>query len=173
MAKRMIWSHGGSSRLIDCFGSLLALEALSPGKEIYLISPYISNAPILDNNRHFWSTLFPLTGAGVIYLADILAMFVWRGSKVRLICDPEHHQTQDFLKTYGKGFNYRQLKGNHEKGLITGSFYLHGSMNFTYYGIRINSERVEIKTDSADISAALLAARARWEEADEHTFSII
>jgi hypothetical protein len=170
MAKRMIWSHGGSSRFIDCFGSLLAIEALSPSKEIYLISPYISNAPILDNSRHFWSALFPFTETGEIYLADILTMYAWRGSKVRLICNPEHHQTRIFLQTTGKGFKYRKLKDNHEKGLITGSFYLHGSMNFTYHGIRINSERVEIKTDGADISAALLAARARWEEADDHPY---
>jgi len=167
----MIRSHGGSSQLLDCLGSLLALEAVAPGKEIYVISPYISNAPIFENSRHYWSALFPLAGSGVIYFADILEMFAWRGSKVRLICEPAHSQTREFLQAYGKSFENRSLRDNHEKGLITGSFYLHGSMNFTYSGVKINGERVEIKTGRPDISAALIAARARWEEADEHNDS--
>ena len=57
----------------------------------------------------------------------------------------------------------RRVETLHEKGLIGDHFYLRGSMNFTYSGIHINDEHIELTTDSEQVTRALLEARHRWE----------
>jgi len=164
MSSRVIRSHGGSRILIDCLSSLLALEAVSPSEEIYIISPWISNSPIIDNRYNAFVDVFPFIESKIVYLADILKTFLWRGSKVRLICNPGHKQTKEFLDMLGSRAKYRNLTDNHEKDMITDNFYLHGSMNFTFSGININGECIRVTTKRADISSAVISARSRWEE---------
>jgi hypothetical protein len=51
----------------------------------------------------------------------------------------------------------------HEKGLIGENFYLRGSMNFTYSGIYINDEHIELTTEPDQVARAILEAQQRWE----------
>lgn len=166
MPSRIIRSHGGSQILLDSLVSLLTLEAMNPSKEIYIISPWLSNSPLTDNRNNKLSTICPFLNTRTVYLSDLLFTYAWRGTKVRLICKPEHKYTHDFLNLMGDKVEYRVLDDNHEKGLFTNMFYLHGSMNFTFYGINVNSECIRVTTEQAEVNAALLAARARWEEAE-------
>lgn len=167
MYSRIIRSQGGSQTLKDCLVSLLALEAICPSKEIYIISPWISNAEIIADHHSKFTNLFPFIVSKKITLADILLTYVWRGSIVRLICNPEHKSTKSFLEILGNRVEYKTLTDNHEKGMVTDNFYLHGSMNFTYSGIYINGECVRITTEQPDINSALISVRARWEESTD------
>ncbi len=164
MYSRVVRSQGGSQALTDCLASLLALEAVYPSREIYIISPWISNAEIIADHHSKFTNLFPFITSRKITLADILLTYVWRGSTVRLICNPGQKSTREFLELLGSQVEYKVLSDNHEKGMVTDNFYLHGSMNFTYSGIYINGECVRITTEQADISSALISVRARWEE---------
>jgi hypothetical protein len=51
----------------------------------------------------------------------------------------------------------------HEKGLIGDHFYLRGSMNFTYSGVNLNDEHVELTTEPEQVALALAEAKATWE----------
>jgi hypothetical protein len=164
MYSRVIRSQGGSQALKDCLASLLTLEAVQPSKEIYIISPWISNAEIIIDYHSKFADLFPFNTSKKITLADILLTYVWRGSTVRLICNPNQKSTSEFLELLGRQVEYKVLSDNHEKGMVTDNYYLHGSMNFTYSGIYINGECVRITTEQPDISSALISVRARWEE---------
>ncbi|GBF31833.1 aspartokinases [Desulfocucumis palustris] len=164
MYSRVIRSQGGSQALKDCLASLLALEAIRPSREIYIISPWISNAEIITDHHSKFANLFPFITSKKITLADILLTFAWRGSTVRLICNPSQKSTSEFLGLLGGKVEHKVLSDNHEKGMVTDNFYLHGSMNFTYSGIYINGECVRITTEQPDISSALISVRARWEE---------
>ena len=62
-----------------------------------------------------------------------------------------------------KNIEFRRGETLHEKGLITHHFYLRGSMNFTYAGIKLNDESVELTTDPNEVSHAIAEARRRWE----------
>src|SRR5665648_922667 len=137
MPSRIIRSQRGSQHLLDTLVSLLVLETVKPSPEIYVVSPWVSNAPLIMNTARGMSDLFPLIQTHTVYVADILEMFAWSGSKVRLICNPETQYTKELLTLLGDKVEYRMLDDHHEKGIITSNFYLHGSMNFTYNGIYI------------------------------------
>lgn len=164
MPSRIIRSHRGSQHLLDTIVSLLALETVKPSPEIYIVSPWISNAPFIMNAARGMSDLFPLIQTQTVYFADILEMFAWSGSKVRLICNPDTQYTRELLTIIGNKVEYRMLGDHHEKGIITSNFYIHGSMNITYNGIYINGECVRVTTEEPEINSAMLSARARWEE---------
>jgi len=166
VASRIIRSHGGSYALLDALASLFILEAMQPGTELYLISPWLSNSRIIENSYGRVGQVFPFLNGDMVYLADFLSTCAWRGCKVRLICNPEHRITMDFIRSLGANIETRVLTDNHEKGLIGSHFYIHGSMNFTYHGIYINGESVRITTDTAEVNSALLSARMRWEESE-------
>lgn len=166
MLSRTIRSHGGTQTLKDSLTTLFSLEVIKPSQEVYLISPFLSNAPIMDNKLNGYTDLFPNSYNKMITLADILRTLAWNQVKVRAICNPERKETRQFLEVLGTDIEVRELKNNHEKGLVTSNFYIHGSMNFTYSGININGEHVRITYNTSEINQALMSARARWEEAD-------
>ena len=165
MASRDIRSHKGSLILKTCLQSLLTMGTLSPGKELYIISPWISNSPIIDNRVCRVKQVFPFASGRWIYLSDVLEACAWKGCSVRLITDPDNKYTRDFIDHLGNLIQTRRLEHNHEKGLVSPYLYLSGSMNFTYNGININGEKIRITTAQNEISHALLSARARWDEA--------
>lgn len=166
MHNRTIRSHGGTQALKDCLASIFIAETLKPSREIYLISPYLSNTPIMVNQYEQYTDLFPFAEQKTIYLSDILRTLAWKGSTVRLICDPNRNETRKLLYDLQGEIEFRRLKNNHEKGLMTSSVYVHGSMNFTYYGIHINGEKVRITSEVSEVNEALISAKARWEEAE-------
>lgn len=166
MSNRVIRSHGGSQTLKDCLISLFTIETMKPSREIYLISPFLSNSPIINNEFGQYTDIFPLVEGKIVLLSDILKTLVWKGSKVRVICDPDRDETKRFLYNLNGMVECKRLENNHEKGLVTSQFYLHGSMNFTYRGININGEKINITTNTPDVNQAMMSARARWEEAE-------
>ncbi|MNN29548.1 hypothetical protein D3C81_1431590 [compost metagenome] len=50
----------------------------------------------------------------------------------------------------------------HEKGLIGDHFYLNGSMNFTFNGISLNEEMVQLITDHEQIAHNRIAFIEKW-----------
>jgi len=167
MPNRTIRSHTGNVTLKDSLASIFSLEAALPSKEIYLISPFLSNSPIIQNSLEEYTDLFPFAKEKVIYLSDILNMLAWKGANVRIICDPERIETRRFIKNLNKDIEIKKLNNNHEKGLITSHIYLHGSMNFTYRGININGENVRMTSNRTEVNQALMSAQARWKEAEQ------
>lgn len=170
MANRIIRSNKQSTILSDSLASLLILEAINPSKEIYIISPWITNSKILDNSNNDYSDLFHLAQGSNINLIDILNTYAFLGSKIKIICNRNEPSTQEFIKLVKtrnyENIEFRYLDRDHEKGMVTENFYIHGSMNFTFNGIHINGEKVRITTDTHDINSATLDVRARWEEAE-------
>jgi hypothetical protein len=165
MHSRMIRTTEGSTSLRDLLVSLLITECMNPGKELYLISPFMSNVPLIDNRLGNYGDLFPFAGGRSIHLADILQSLAWKGTSVRIICDPERPETRPFYAQLCQDIAFRVLNENHEKGLFTEHFYIHGSMNFTYRGVHVNKENIRTTRQPSEIWSALIAARERWEEA--------
>lgn len=165
MPNRSIMSkaRSGSVQLTDCLSSLLALELMYPGPEIYLISPWISNVPLLSNRFGQFRPVMDDGRKGDLRLAAILSLLAERGVKVRVMCRSRHQQTEEFLNLLPESVERRMSETLHEKGLISYHFYLRGSMNFTYSGVNLNDERVELTTDLQDVALALFEARQRWE----------
>jgi hypothetical protein len=166
MSNRLIKSTAKASsvELTKCFSSLLALELLFPSPEIYLISPWISDMPVLDNSFGQFRGVIGDLDKTKISLAKIIVRLAEIGSKIYIICRPNNENTDNFLKALQENptIEIRKTDSLHEKGLITQHFHLHGSMNFTYFGLNFNDESIELKTDRIEVNQALLEARHRW-----------
>jgi hypothetical protein len=50
----------------------------------------------------------------------------------------------------------------HEKGVLGDSYYLSGSLNFTFSGIEINEELVHLITEPADLAYNRVILSQRW-----------
>jgi hypothetical protein len=149
-------------QLGECLGSLFALELFAPSAEIYIFSPWVSDMPILNNNQGQFRSIVPELTPDWIGLIDLLKMLSERGSAVRIVCRPEQSQNETFLQALGTAAEYKETDRLHEKGLITEHFYLRGSMNFTYAGVNLNDESVEITTEPNAVSQAFIGAQQRW-----------
>lgn len=165
MPNRLIKSSARDSslQLAACLSSLFAVELLAPSPELYLISPWISNMPLLPNRFGQFRALMPDLSRSALTLADLLSTLAERGVQVRIMCRPNQTQTEDFLRRLSPSISMRKADTLHEKGLVSAQFYLRGSMNFTYSGVNLNDETIELTTDPEEVARALLEARRRWE----------
>lgn len=159
-------ARGSSVQLLDCLKSLFVLELLQPSEELYLISPWLSKVPLIDNRFGQFRAIAGDYDKAELNLADILILLAHRGTKVRILYrHPTNEMTYAFIESVRgiRRIECRSSKELHEKGLITSHFYLWGSMNFTYAGININDEHVELTTDETMIWKALQEAKISWE----------
>lgn len=156
-------ARASSLQLTDCLSSLFALELMCPSPEIYLISPWISNVTLVSNRFGQFRAIMGDSGESDLRLATLLKVLAERGVQVRVMYRSKHQQTEDFLNLLPENVERRGIETLHEKGLISYHFYLRGSMNFTYSGVNLNDERVELTTDPQVVALALLEARQRWE----------
>ncbi|HEY1353882.1 MAG TPA: phospholipase D-like domain-containing protein DpdK [Ktedonobacteraceae bacterium] len=158
-------------------GTLLALGLLKPSPELYLLSPWVSKVPLLDNRFGQFRALVGDLDTARLHLGDILRLLAGRGTQVRILYRaPANEMTSQFLASVRdiKHIACRGVRTLHEKGLITSHFLVHGCMNFTYAGVNINDESRQILTEEAAIWQALQEARVSWEgaAADAHQLSV-
>jgi PLD-like domain len=160
--------RGHSVYLMNRLSSLFVSELLDPGRELYLISPWLSNMIVVDNRFDQYYALCHDLGKEVLRLADILQLLAQKGADIRIIARPNHDPTRFFLNSLSKHrkITWRFNAKEHEKGLISAHFCLSGSMNFTYSGVNINKERVELSKTPEKVFSVLQEARLSWEEAE-------
>jgi hypothetical protein len=89
------------------------------------------------------------------------------GTHVYVEVRPDEHNTRFLRRLQSAGaaptaLHVRTSEVLHEKGLLSDSFLLSGSMNFTYSGVRLLDELVRYDTGPSVIAEARLAFRARW-----------
>jgi hypothetical protein len=166
--------RGNSIHLLDCLSSLFATELLSPSAELYLISSWLSNVTLIDNRFGQFRAICPEMNKDILQLADILLLLADRGAQVRIMTRPDHGPTMTFLSglAHQKNIECRLSTKPYEEGILTSQFYLHGSINFTYSGVSINSEYVEVSKDPDKLYAALHNAHLHWEEVEHDAYSL-
>lgn len=112
-------------------------------------------------------SILPGFGEQQISLSILLNTLAERGSKIYIHSRPisdGNNYTKIFLNRLIKKINKQLIENLHEKIFLTDTFFFRGSMNFTYSGMYLNDEHVEITSDVQEIAHAKLDARQRWEE---------
>lgn len=167
MPNRVIKSRapGGASQLADALASLVALELLSPGGRLYLISPRLGDMAIVRSPFGQFRTLMPELGWSELRLGEALGVLASRGSKVRVLYRPGDTHTDAFVARLAPEVERRAVARLDERGLISERFYLRGSLEFDLGGVSAGDESVEISTDPEDVSRALLDAEQLWRRA--------
>ena len=168
---RDIISRAGSREIPDLLQGLFACELLKPSQEIWLVSPWVSDIPVLDNRANAFATLEPSWARSWVRLSQVLARLQWSGSSVRVVVKPDAHN-RDFLRELerhshdlGAPIEVQQCDNLHFKGLLGDDYYLNGSMNFTLNGISVWEEGLKLIVDEAIVNNAHLQFQDHWRTA--------
>jgi phosphatidylserine/phosphatidylglycerophosphate/cardiolipin synthase-like enzyme len=88
------------------------------------------------------------------------------GTTIHIATRPDTHNLS-FIDQFQEGPERGKIQIHivdklHEKGIVTDSFYLGGSMNFTYNGITFNEEAVIYATDQQIVAGRRLIFKDHW-----------
>lgn len=168
MSSRHIHSHLSSRQVPELLQSLFVAELLSPSQCLWIISPWISDIPIIDNTANFFLCLNPLWGRKAVPFSEVLSTLAEQGTTIHIATRPDSHNQrfQDKLnhQITGKevGVQCHIQEELHSKGILGDHFYLAGSMNFTFNGITLNEESLTYEIDSNIIAEQQLIFQKRW-----------
>lgn len=146
-----------SQSIIDLIQSLLVLELVQPSKTIWVGSAWISDIQLFDNRGLQYKSLEPDWPADMISLSKVLLALAKRGIHI-IIITRDDEVNQNFLNKIKLNKSENMIidiilrDEFHEKGLLSDSYEITGSMNFTYNGIMINDERVIYRCDKNKIA---------------------
>lgn len=164
--RRIFKSAITSRKVIQELITLMMIgELVSPGEEVWLVSPWITDVPLLDNRAGSFDAVNPEWGHREIRLADVAVQLMSGGTAVRIITRPDDHN-QVFLTrlrdaaesaAVGNLLSITIRERLHTKGILTSRGFLSGSMNLTYSGLDLNEELITYDTDEQSVSVARLA----------------
>jgi hypothetical protein len=159
---RRIFKRGTSSQqeIRELLQFIFVAEILSPGERVWLVSPWISNVPILDNRSGFFTSLDPGWGHRQIRLNEVVMRLAEFKTKVVIVTRPDDHckgfvqHLTEELESVGRGEHLVVLwrEELHTKGILTSWALLTGSMNLTNNGLDLLDEQVTYDTDPRDIA---------------------
>jgi hypothetical protein len=145
-------------------------ELLAPSRCIWLVSPWISDIPIIDNRAGAFDAMDSTWGPRQLRLLDVLQRSLAVGTSVVVATRPLPHN-RPFLdqlagRVEGSGASdalvVHEAEDLHEKGLLGDDYYLSGSMNFTYGGVELLEETVKFDTADDVVAQARLVYHERW-----------
>lgn len=166
-AVRHIRSRFGSRQVSDLLQNLFAAEIVAPSRCLWIVSPWISDIVLLDNQTNAFTTVAREWPRTQIRLAGALAHLIRRGTGVVIATRPDDHNIEFLTRleaAVGKTDRLKIHKTHslHEKGLLGDKYYLSGSMNLTYNGITFNEEVLHFFTDAANVAATRYTFINRW-----------
>lgn len=172
MSTRSLRTTAFASReeLADALQSLFVSELLLPSEPLWIITPWVSDVPLIDNRAGRFRGLIPGLAHRWIRLGEILEHQITRGGSIVLACRPNDHNeafTSFFsrrLRNLGMDSRLQLCTSDelHEKGILAGGLLFSGSMNLTYNGLRRLEESVSLSADPDAIARARAAYEERW-----------
>lgn len=157
---------GERRSVLDLLQSLLVLELVNPGPEVWIVSAWVSDIEVVDNRARQFGTICPEWPISWVRLSQVLVSLMARGTTVNLCVNETDHNnhiitTLTSLAPDGR-FVSRRAAVLHEKGILGTNFTLDGSMNLTYNGVYVNDEHLWFRTDPEAVANRRLALYQRW-----------
>lgn len=154
----------------DLLQSALAIELLAPSPYMWLVTPWISNLPVLDNTTGAYSTINPWWGLREVQFSEVIAHFLTVGSTVHLALRDDPHNRTFLAALTGLHASSNALdrlvqhsnNDLHTKSFLTDHWWLSGSMNFTYRGVEENEEMLTFEVNAETLAQQHLHHRERW-----------
>jgi hypothetical protein len=162
---RIIHSRSSSRQVPDLLQAILVGELIAPSRCLWIVSPWISDIPVIDNSANSFRYLDPSWIRGRVRFSQVLEALADVGTTIHVAIRPLPHN-YGFIERLGEGSNthikIHLVEDLHEKGILGDSFYLSGSMNFTHNGITINEEAVSYDTNPEIVAARRIIFTDRW-----------
>lgn len=142
-------SRRGRAELWDLLQSIFVAELLFPSRELWLVSPWITNIAVIDDTAGRFRVLNE-SGRSRLHLVDVLVRLQSAGTKVVVVTRPQ--ESGAFLSALRSGSKQISAKHLeiiqrdtlHAKGLVGDDYCVWGSMNFTWSGKSRWEELVEV-----------------------------
>jgi phosphatidylserine/phosphatidylglycerophosphate/cardiolipin synthase-like enzyme len=167
MSTRLIHRSAASpSRdIAECLEGLLIYELLNPGQRILIVSPWISDFPVLDNRGGRFTAVEGSWTASFVHFSGVLRAVLQHGTNVRIACGPGDREnefvtrldraatldgTPDLLSVTRLPREHRVF--SHEKAVVADTWAVYGSMNLTYSGVTMNGELITATTEVGLVS---------------------
>jgi len=161
------WRESGRA-IGDLLQSVFASEVLCPSDRLWLVSPWVSDIPVLDNSAGQFATLAPELERVHVRLSEVFAYLAEQGTQIRVaVRDLERNRpfctamATAVARCPGRVVVH-QASELHEKGLLGARYYLCGSFNLTFGGISMNEEVGHFITDPEAVSAHRIQLASRW-----------
>jgi hypothetical protein len=164
--------HKSSWRCQDDVRELLqatfVAELIFPSRCVWLVSPWVSDIPVIDNGSSAFDALDPTWGPRGVRLTEVLSALMRRGTTVVLATRPVDHNAPFVAKlkvaaaASSSALVVHEAEELHEKGLLGDDFYLSGSMNLTFGGVELLEETVKYDTSETVVAEAQLTFHGRW-----------
>jgi hypothetical protein len=166
---RYVYSKFGTRQVGDLIQTIVTAELMQRSRRFWIVSPWISDIPVLDNRNNAFSTIVPGWAHTQVRLSSVLLRLLDQGSTVHVVTRANEAHNRDFLS------RLRELAGSqerlfmhspselHDKGLLGDGYYLGGSMNFTFSGISVNEEALHFTTDRSVVAQQHVSFAARWQ----------
>ena len=165
---RIVHTRASARQVPELLQSIFAAELLCPSPCLWLVSPWVSDIPVLDNRTNGFAALEPQWPRAPVRLTQVLTRLLELGTTVHVATRPDDHNA-DFLGRMRRAAGPDRLplmihsvQDLHSKGILGGGFYLSGSMNFTFSGVSLNEEAVHYTADPAVIAESRVQFAARW-----------
>lgn len=152
--------------------SLFVAETLFGSPEIWIVSPWISDVPIIDNRGGQFAHLAAL-GKKKILLSEILIFLASRFETRVTVVVSDHEWASEFRTGLPRSFALAKMSHMlklivasqfelHEKSITTQEWQVAGSMNFTKQGIELRDEVVTIDNSSKSLAESIIDLRNRF-----------
>jgi len=153
-AVRKIFKNATTSQsaVQEALAFVFTQELLLPSEHVFVVAPWISNIPILDNHQGGFAALNPEWPRADIHFVEVLATLATRGAQLHLHVGTDSHnryfesKLKEALTDAGVSAQcqWKAHRHLHTKGILTDQVLVSGSMNFTRNGIRLLDESVDI-----------------------------
>jgi hypothetical protein len=159
-------SRRGRADLQELLQSIFVAELLYPSRELWLVSPWITNIAVIDDSAGRFRSLNE-SGSSRLHLADILVRLQNGGTRVVVVTRPQESGAfLSILRNGSRHLSEDRLKiierdTLHAKGLVGDNYCVWGSMNFTWSGAFRWEELVEI-TDGPRVNEILAGFRQEY-----------
>lgn len=160
-----------ASEVKDLLCAIFAAELVLPSECLWLVTPWVSDVELLDNTAGTFKELSRF-GRRKIRLAEVLGELALRGATIILATNSDVHNNtfrrrleflaHDLRVSDRIRIEIDNTDALHAKTLTGDDFALMGSMNFTYSGIELREEQVELRTDTPYVMQARMDMRDRF-----------
>ncbi len=153
--------------------SLLIAEVVRPSACLWLVSPWISDIPIVDNTTLDYADVAENWGPRQVRLSEVLVERGRSGAQLVIATRLDDERNQQFLTRLRASFReagadddgiLRLVQDDllHEKGIAGDDYYLSGSMNLTWAGVHISSEVLRLTRSADEVQAARRSYAERY-----------
>jgi hypothetical protein len=164
-------SRQASREIRDLVQSALIAELVNPSRRVWLVSAWITDAPVIDNRGGELAALVPTWPEREIRLSEVLEELLSLGAHVQVVTNT-HSGNGPFARTMrgvaesltgddqfrlsvDDALTTKEEEGLHRKRLVTEHLVIWGSMNFTRSGMERNAEDVSLDVDGATVARAV------------------